>query len=175
MERIRDAILRVRQLLQLKPERGRRTVTTQVAMHDGLRCIVTDGSWTVPVGMSANTGGDGTAPDPGVYARAAIGACVAIAYRLWAAAEGITLRDVAVEVQADNDAAGLFGTADVRPSYRAMRLLVSVTSDADEATVLRVLEQAEAHSPYLDLFRHGVPVDVTRAVRASAPLEGVTP
>lgn len=175
MERTRDAFVRIRQMLQLKPERGRRTVTTQVEMGPRLTCVVRDGPWTVPVDMAVNTGGDGSAPDPGVYARAAIGACVAIAYRLWAAAEGIALRDVTVEVQADNDAAGLFGAADVRPSYRAMRLLVSVTSDANEAAVLRVLEQAEAHSPYLDLFRHGVPVDVTRTVRADAPLEGVTP
>lgn len=173
MERIRDAFVRVRQLLQLKPERGRRTVTTQVEMGPRLTCVVRDGPWTVPVDMAVNTGGDGSAPDPGVYARTAIGACVAIAYRLWAAAEGVPLQQVTVDVEADNDAAGLFGAADVRPAYRALRLVVSVSSDADAATVQRVLEEAEAHSPYLDLFRHGVPVAVTRTIQAAAPVEGV--
>ncbi len=166
-------MLRIRQLLQLKPERGRRTVTSHVVMGDGLTCTVRDGAWTVPVDMSANTGGGGSAPDPGVYARAAIGACVAIAYRLWAAGEGIALHDVAVEVQADNDAAGLFGAADVRPAYRAMRLIVRVSSEADPADVQRVLAQAEAHSPYLDLFRHGVPIAVARTIRVTSTSEGV--
>lgn len=172
-ERTRDAFLRIRQLLQLKPERGRRTVTTQVVMGPRLTCVVRDGPWTVPVDMAVNTGGDGSAPDPGVYARTAIGACVAIAYRLWASAAGISLHEVIVDVEADNDAAGLFGAADVRPAYRAMRLTVSITSDADAATVQRVLEEADAHSPYLDLFRHGVPVAVTRTIHATTSVEGV--
>ena len=142
-------------------------------MGDGLTCTVRDGDWTVPVDMAVNTGGAGSAPDPGVYARAAIGACVAIAYRLWAAAEGIALHDVTLDVQADNDAAGLFGAADVRPAYRAMRLVVTVSSDGDPATVRRVLEAAEAHSPYLDLFRHGVPIAVARTILVTATSEGV--
>lgn len=171
MERIRDAMLRVRQLLTVKPERGRRTVTSRVRLRDGLRCSVHDGTWTLPVDMSANTGGDGTAPDPGVYARAALGACLAVAYRMWAAAEGVAIEEIDVEVQADNDAAGLFGAADTPPGYRAVRLVARLVTDADAATLARVLDAAEAHSPYLDVFRRPVPVSVSREIVSS--LEGV--
>jgi uncharacterized OsmC-like protein len=171
MERIRDAMSRVRKLLQIKPERGRRTFTSRVRLGQGLRCTVQDGTWTLPVDMAANTGGEGSAPDPGVYARAALGACVALAYRMWAATEGITLEEVEVEVQADNDAAGLFGASDTPPGYRAVRLQVRLVAEGDTATLARVLDAAEAHSPYLDVFRRPVPVSVLRQIVTSR--EGV--
>jgi uncharacterized OsmC-like protein len=168
MERIRDAMTRGRQVLQMKPERGRRTITSRVRMGDGLQCTVEDGDWRLAVDMSVNTGGAGSAPDPGVYARAALGTCLAIAYRMWAAADGIVLDAVDVEVHADNDAAGLFGAADVPPGYRAVRLSARVVSSADAARLRRVLDAAEAHSPYLDVFRRPVPVAVSREIVTSA-------
>lgn len=173
MKNIQAAMLRVRQVLRLKPERGRRTVTTTVVVGEGLRCDVIDGAWSLPVDMTVNTGGEGSAPDPGVYARTAIGACVAIAYRMWAAAEGLHLQDVRVDIEADNDASGLFGVGSARPAYREVRLRVRVASDAPIADVERVLSLAEAHSPYLDLFRHGVPVRVSRTITPSLATTGV--
>jgi uncharacterized OsmC-like protein len=172
MERIRDAMLRVRELLRIKPERGRRVVTSHVRLDEQLRCTVVDGAWTLPVDMSTNTGGDGSAPDPGVYARAALGACVAIAYRMWAAADGLALESVDVEVQADNDAAGLFGVTDAAPGYRAVRLVARITTSADPAALARALDAAESHSPYLSMFRRPVPVTVQREVVVPEGVQG---
>ena len=172
MERIRDAMTRVRELLRIKPERGRRVVTSHVRLDEQLRCTVVDGAWTLPVDMSTNTGGDGSAPDPGVYARTALGACVAIAYRMWAAADGLSLESVDVEVQADNDAAGLFGVSDVAPGYRAVRLVARITTSADPVALARALDAAESHSPYLSMFRRPVPVTVQREVVVPEGVQG---
>jgi uncharacterized OsmC-like protein len=117
--------------------------------------------------MSAKSGGDGRAPDPGVYGRTALGSCLAIGYILWAAKLGVTLSRLEVEVQADYDSGGYHGVADGPPGYSQVRYIVTVESDAAEADVLNVLDQGDAHSPYRDVFTRAL--DVRREVRLAAP------
>jgi hypothetical protein len=72
-----------------------------------------------------------------------------------------------VEVQADYDSAGYHGVGDVRPGYRQMRYIVTAESDAPEAEVIKLLDEADAHSPYLDNFTRAI--DVRREVHLAAP------
>jgi hypothetical protein len=58
-----------------------------------------------------------------------------------------------VDVHADADARGLYGVADVPAGYTNVRYVVSLTSPAPHEDILRVLDTAEAHSPYMDVFR----------------------
>ena len=59
--------------------------------------------------------------------------------------------------------------ADVPAGYSQMRYIVSVESDAPEADVLAVLDEADAHSPYRDNYTRAV--DVRREVRYGAGLQ----
>lgn len=56
--------------------------------------------------------------------------------------------------------------ADVSPAYSQVRYVVRVESDASEEEVLRALDEADARSPYLALFRE--PQDVRRQVVLAA-------
>jgi hypothetical protein len=65
----------------------------------------------------------------------------------------VPIRSIEVEVEADYDDGALFGVADEPAGYSAVRYLVTVETDAPEDDVLRMLDDADAHSPYLDVFR----------------------
>jgi uncharacterized OsmC-like protein len=167
IEQIKTTFERNAKAIAARPSVGRGTATTRVRLRDGLTCDVEDGKWKLTVDMSAKSGGDGRAPDPGVYGRTALGSCLAISYQLWAAKLGVVFSRLEVDVQADYDSGGYHGVADVPAGYGQVRYIVSVDSDAPEADVLNVLDQADAHSPYLDVFMRAL--DVRREVRVAQP------
>jgi hypothetical protein len=76
---------------------------------------------------------------------------------LKAAAMNIPIESLEVEIQADFDDGALLGTApaDVPPGYLEVRYSVTIDSDAPEETILQMLDEADRHSPYLDVFRRG--------------------
>jgi uncharacterized OsmC-like protein len=166
-EQIKSSFERSAKALAMRPSVGRGTATTKVRLRDGLTCDVEDGQWKLTVDMSAKSGGDGRAPDPGVYGRTALGSCLAIGYTLWAAKLGVAFSRLEVEVQADYDSGGYHGVADVSPGYSQVRCVITVESDAPEADVLNAIDQADAHSPYRDVFTRAL--DVRREVRIARP------
>jgi uncharacterized OsmC-like protein len=139
---------------------GRGTARTVVRWSHGLTCEAQDGPWKLTIGMTDKYGGDNAGPNPGVYGRTALGSCLVIGYAMWAARMGIELKSLSVEVEADYDVGGELGIdPTVRPGYQAMRYIVSIESDAPEEDVIRMLDQADKHSSYLDDFANPVPVE----------------
>jgi uncharacterized OsmC-like protein len=76
-----------------------------------------------------------------------------MSYVMWAAQLDVPLHEIAVEVQADTDLRGMYGVDDIPAGYSAVRYVVSVRSPASQEAILRVLDTAEDHSPYVDVFR----------------------
>ncbi|MGQ0648575.1 MAG: OsmC family protein [Gemmatimonadaceae bacterium] len=167
-EEVRDAVERHVNAVTLRPSVGQGTAVTRVRLRDGLACDVEDGPWKITVGMTDKYGGSNAGPNPGIYGRAALGACLAIGYAMWASRMGVPLQRLEVEIQADYDLRGELGVDEtVRPGYLRMRYIVSVESDAPEEDVIRMLDIAERHSSFLDDFAN--PVDLQREVRLTAP------
>jgi uncharacterized OsmC-like protein len=162
---LRNVIERTVKALSLRPSVGQGTAVTRVRLTDGVACSIEDGRWKLTADLSEKGGGTASGPDPGVFGRAALGSCLAIGYAMWAARAGISLRSLEVEVQADYDARGQYGVDGVRAGYREIRYVVKVSSDAPEGEILRMLDEADAHSPYLDVFTHA------QAVRREVRLE----
>jgi len=73
-------------------------------------------------------------------------------YATHAACLGIPVDSIEVEVEADFDARGYYGLAEVVPGYLEVRILVSIQSPAPREAILRLLDEAEARSPYWDVF-----------------------
>lgn len=155
-EQIKTTLERTIKALTLKPALGRDTGISKVTIREGLTCDVQEGNWKFSVDMPPGAGGNGSAPTPGVYGRAALGSCLAIGYMMHAARNGITISALEIEVQADFDDAVMFGIHhDVPPGYTEVRFTVNVESDASEEEILRIMDEADAHSPYLDVFSRG--------------------
>jgi uncharacterized OsmC-like protein len=150
---IREAFARNARIVTTRPAVAQKTYVTRVHIRDGLTCAIEDGPWTLTADLSTTAGGNAAGPTPGTLARAALGSCLAMSYVMWAAQLNVPLRQIAVEVQADTDLRGMYGADDIPAGYSAVRYVVSIQSPAAQEAILRVLDIAEAHSPYVDVFR----------------------
>jgi uncharacterized OsmC-like protein len=150
---IRSAFERNAWIVTTRPAVAQKTYVTRVHIRDGLTCDIEEGPWTLTADLSTTAGGNAAGPTPGTFARAALGSCLAMSYVMWAAQLDVPLHEIAVEVQADTDLRGMYGVDDIPAGYSAVRYVVSVRSPASQEAILRVLDTAEAHSPYVDVFR----------------------
>jgi uncharacterized OsmC-like protein len=153
MTKIKDAFETIVRALEAAPERGRGTGTTTAKLRDGLTCDVESGGFRFVADLPATAGGDGRGPTPGMYGRGALASCLAMGYAMRAARAGIVLTGLEVEVQADYDDGALFGVTDTPPGYSEVRWTVRFATTTPDPDVLAVLDDADAHSPYLDVFR----------------------
>jgi uncharacterized OsmC-like protein len=154
-EKIKQAFERSAKALSLKPSLGNGTGVSKTKVKKGLTCEIQEGNWKFLADMPASVGGNAEAPTPGVYGRAALGSCLAIGYMMRAAKWGITVEALEVEVQADYDDGALFGVSDKDPGYLEVRYIVTIETDAPEEDILKWLDEADEHSPYLDVFSRG--------------------
>lgn len=140
-------------MLALKPSRGHLTGVTRARMVGGLRCEIEEGSWKLEADLPVKAGGEDTAPTPGMLGRGALASCLAIGISIWAARLDIPIDALEVEVQGDFDARGELGVGeDIPPGYGEVRYVVSIDSPASREALEELLETAERHSPYLDIF-----------------------
>ncbi|MHC4953542.1 MAG: OsmC family protein [Planctomycetota bacterium] len=138
--------------VRLRPSAGQGTAVTRVRLRDRVGCEVEDGKWKLRVDMSEGSGGNGAAPDPGVFGRAALGSCLSVAYSLWAAKLEVPIDDLTVEIHADYDSRGMYGVGDVAADYRDIRYLVTIRSPAPDEEIEAMMREAEEHCIYLNVF-----------------------
>ena len=152
-EKIKSAFARVSETLTKRPSFGLGTGISRATIKNGLTCEIREGDWILTTDMPEQAGGNATGPTPGVFGRAALGSCLAIGYRMRAAEMNIPVSGIEVEVQADYDDGALFGTTHgVPPGYLEIRYVVTIHSDAPEEMIMLLLDEADKHSPYLDVF-----------------------
>ncbi len=113
--------------------------------------------------MDEASGGANLGPSPGVYGRAALGSCLAIASAQWAARMDIRIDDLQVDVESDADAAGVYAVRDVPAGYTQVRCTITVKSPAAEEEVRKMLDIATERCLYWDVF--GRAVDLQREVK----------
>jgi len=154
-EKIKTALERSIKALTLKPSLGLGTGKSKTVVKNGLTCEIQEGNWKFVTDMPESVGGNAEGPTPGVLGRAALGSCLAIGYMMKASLLNIPITNLEVEVQADYDDGALLGTSNVAPGYLEVRYTITIESDAPEENILRMIEDADQHSPYLDVFSRG--------------------
>ena len=169
METIRSAFERLTKALSLRPWLGQSTAVSRTRIRHGLMCEIEEGPWKLTADLPARLGGTGSAPTPGVFGRAAFGSGLAVGYMLHAAKLRVPIASLEVEVQADYDNGSLLGTSKTPPGYQEVRYTVTVESTAPEHDVRRVIDEGDAHSPYLRIFTN--PQPCRRIVRVLSPRE----
>ncbi len=153
-EKIKSSFIRVSEALGKRPAFGLGTGISKAIIKDGLTCVISEGNWTFTADMPEQAGGNAAGPTPGVFGRAALGSCLAIGYMMRAAMMDIVIAALEVEIQADYNDGALFGTAPgVPPGYLAIRYSVTVDTEAPHERIMQMLDEADKHSPYLDVFR----------------------
>lgn len=152
-EKMQAALQRVDKAFAKRPEAARQKKVATAIVREGTRCEFREDNWSLVADMPEAFGGTGAGPTPGTFVRAALSTCLAIGYSMRAAFLGVPLRSVEVELHADMDVRGIFCGQAEAPVYGNLTYIVTVDSDAPEADIQRVLDEADARSPYLVLFR----------------------
>jgi uncharacterized OsmC-like protein len=165
---LKTIIERNQKALRLRPSIGMGTATTKVSIRSGVTCDIEDGGWKLVADESVGDGGAGLGPDPGVFGRAALGACLAMGYVQWAAVLEVPIDSLEVVVEADYNAAAMFAVDDTAPpGWGAIRYTVDISSPAPEERVRELIEHADRYSPLLHDFAK--PVPVTRELHITSP------
>jgi uncharacterized OsmC-like protein len=151
-------------VLKRDPNAGRGTAATSVRITGGVTCAIEDGPWRLVGDEMPGDGGQGLGPDPGVFIRAGLGACLAMGYVQWAQYFDVPLDAVKVTVKADYDARGMLGLdPSLPPGWSAVHCRVAITSSAPEARIRELIEHADRLSSVRDIVARAVPIttDVT--------------
>lgn len=153
--KIKEIAERNAEMLALKPSRGHLTGVTTARLADGLRCEIEEGPWKLAADMPVKAGGEETAPTPGMLGRGALASCLVIGISMWAARLGVPIDALEVEVEGDFDARGELGVGDVPPGYTEIRYQIAIDSPSPQQAITELIETAERHSPYVDVFSRG--------------------
>ena len=106
--------------------------------------------------------GDDTAPNPSEASLAALGSCLAVGIHANAVAQGITVRTLELELEADINITAVWGTGDTSPKpvgFDAVRVKVHLDADAPQATLDALVAHARTWSPVANTFAKPVPVN----------------
>ncbi len=110
--------------------------------------------------------GDDTAPNPSEAALAALGSCLAVGIHANAVAQGITIRSLSLDLEADINITAVWGTGDTSPKpvgFEAVRAKVHLDADAPQETLDALIAHATAWSPVANTFTKPVALSVTAA------------
>lgn len=170
---IKRAFERNAKAIEIRPAVAQATSTTTVRVRSGLTCEIEDGPWKFVADMPESCAGGNQGPDSGAFGRGALGVCLAHGYLMWAAKLEVPVTGIEVEVAADYDVRGFYGVADVPRGYNEVRYTVKVESDAPKEAILALLDTADSHSPWHEIYSR--PQNLVRRVEINRKTSGGTP
>jgi uncharacterized OsmC-like protein len=163
-DHIRESIENARQYLSEHPDEARYGDHPATAViENGLRCRVEHATGAALVtDMPGAVGGEGSAPTPGWFARAAQASCDGTLIAMRAAELGVPLQSLEVTVESESDDRGLLGMDDAIPAGPlSSRIRVRIAAaGVDPQRVRELVEWADHHSPVTDAIRRAVPTTV---------------
>lgn len=105
--------------------------------------------------------GENRAPNAVEAVLHALASCIAVGFIYNAAAQGIKVEELEMQVEGDLDLHGFLGLSDhVRPGYKNIQLTYHVKADAPEEKIKELCAYVQKTSPVLDIIRNTVPVSV---------------
>ena len=109
----------------------------------------------------AALGGTDRAPNPVEQLLSSLGNCLAVGYAANASVAGVEIRDLRITLDGDIDLHTFLGLADGHAGFSAIRVVVHLDTDADEATVAELHRKVAATSPVGQTLSKAVPVEIT--------------
>jgi uncharacterized OsmC-like protein len=159
---IADAVAAARAYLTEHPDEARyRDSPAHARVVSGLSVEVTGpGTERLTTDMPAGIGGSAAAPSPGWFLRAATASCVASLVAIRAAATGVTVISVDVEVDSESDDRGILGLDPSIPAGAlSTRVVVSIDAPGvDRQVVDAIAAWAVEHCPVSDTIARAVPI-----------------
>lgn len=157
------AVEQVRAHLSQLPA-GKTTLTMRSATRlvEGLTTTARMRSFDLTIDEPVELGGANKGPNPVEVVLAAFGTCQEIVFAVYAAALGIQLDGVAIDVEGDLDPRGFFGVAPVDAGFSAVRFNVRVDSPEPPERIAELVRTVNEHCPVLDVLKR--PMNVIGSV-----------
>lgn len=100
-------------------------------------------------------------PNATEMALAALASCLNATFMFNAAAQGIHIDELQIDLEGNLDLRGFLGISeDVRRGYEAIQVTFRVKSDASEEKIKELVELAQKRSPVFDIVTNQTPVSV---------------
>jgi putative redox protein len=148
--------------LRSSPEHARITLTATGELLEGVRCAVAARDHRLELDEPPFLGGTDAGPNPVEAVLAALGACQAITYRVWAALLDVRLDEVRFETEGDIDLRGFLGLDEgTRPGLGRVRHRIVLGGPEPEERYRELARAVDLHCPVLDIVGNGVPVERT--------------
>lgn len=152
----------LKQKYQQDPEKALVTLRAEGDLGEGIACKVDTGRALVEAGLHPATGGDGSQACSGDMLLEALAACAGVTLRAVATAFGVDVRKGKVVAEGDLDFRGTLGVAKDAPvGFKEIRLRFEVESDADTATMNKVISVTERYCVVLQSIRTAPPIVVS--------------
>ena len=105
--------------------------------------------------------GENHAPNAVETVLHALASCISVGFIYNAAAQGIKVDDLKMDVEGDMDLHGFLGLSDnVRPGYENIRLNYRIKADAPEEKLKELCDHVQKTSPVLDMMQKSVPESI---------------
>lgn len=150
---IQAAHARLKNVFEKRPEAARSTNHATAVVTDGLRCRFRQGDAEATMDMPEIMGGDGTAPTPGFFGRAAVSGCVAIGLKQMAVVEGLAIRSITVDIETDFDDSAAMGLGANSAAPLETRLAIRVDTDEPESKVRDLIDRLLTMDPWFLALR----------------------
>ena len=158
---LRETISATQEKYRLNPTEALASFHSNSKLVDGFRSDVIIRDHHVVVDEPPQLGGGDAGPNPIELLLAALGTCQEITYKAYAAAMGIDIARVSVELEGDIDLRGFFGVdATVRAGYQKIRGTVHIESAASREALQKLKAAVDLHCPLLDMLTTLVPVSL---------------
>jgi uncharacterized OsmC-like protein len=129
---------------------------------ESVTCSVDTGRALVEAGLHPATGGDGLSACSGDLLLQALVACAGVTLRAVATALGIEVQGGTVTAEGEVDFRGTLGVdRDAPVGFRSMRLRFELDTDADEASLAKLLELTERYCVVYQTLREAPLVEVS--------------
>jgi uncharacterized OsmC-like protein len=152
--------------IRTTPETGRLTLAATGELLEGVRCRADVRGHELAMDEPFGLGGTDTGANPVETVLAALGACQAITYRVWATLMGLRLDGVRFETEGEIDLAGFLGLRqDVRPGLSGIRHRVVLIGPESEERYRELADTVDRHCPVLDIVAYEVTVERLLDVR----------
>ena len=156
---IAAAAEQVREQLRGAPE-GRTSTTfkTTTRLQGGVTTTARIRQFDLTIDEPVELGGSDSGPNPVEVVLVALGTCQEITYAVHAAALGIAIDNLAIDVEGDLDPRGFFAVADVAPGFSKVRYNVRIESPEAPERIQHLIETVNRHCPVLDILERPLPV-----------------
>jgi len=164
-----DSLMKVVEQVKQNWETGRTVWKATTTWKGGFRVETHSREFTLTADEPEMLCGTNTAANPVEMVLQAYGACLTIGYAMNAAARGISLDDISIELEGEIDLPGFLGLEppaslgmDKLPGFKTIRVKARIRGDAPAATLEELHEHVVSTSPVgVTLAR---PVKITSSV-----------